>query len=275
MNIQNNKKIITSREFHAGKRRLITIEQQNYHQIILLSRAGEKTEDKNWYEIADHSALIYYYEVCRPLHETVNFSSDTDSYYEKYQTGLICMNGLKRIKLLIKKSGLYQNEKQNGIFHIFNLNQTFTESHLRDLIEREQSRRRNNNQIIPISFSDPELYIRLRNIAENLHRICNSHFDKLSSFTTGQRLVILSDHILNNYQILSQIKNSYPHHKLKLWRIIYQDTRKLSFEIQTAIAIKVMSSSDGTLICSDLKFALIKITSYYATLAKTLKQEDI
>ena len=88
-----SQKIVTSKEFRRNKRRLITMERDNYDRIIMLPRAGEKGVDKNWYEIAEHSALIYYYEVCEPLGESVNFTNDVDSYYDRYEIGLVCMNG--------------------------------------------------------------------------------------------------------------------------------------------------------------------------------------
>lgn len=148
-------KIVTSKEFRRNKRRLIAMERTNYDRIIMLPRTGEKSKDKNWYEIAENSALLYYHEVCETLGETVNFSSDIDSYYDRYEVGLICMNGATKLRLLLKKAGLYGGEGEEGEegeYYVFRLKQKFSEGHMRELRRKEFARRKANNEIIEVQW---------------------------------------------------------------------------------------------------------------------------
>ena len=257
-------KIITNQQFRTFKNKLITIEQNNFNQIILIPRSGEKTKDKNWYEIAEHSALLYYYAVCEPLNETANFTADDNSYYNHYDIGLICMNGLTRIRLLLQKAGLYQEEKQLGEFYFFLLNRKFSKQDLDKFTEKELARRKANNQIIPVTFSDPDLYQTLRRTSENLHRICNDHMSRLSRETNGARIVTLIDKTLANYTYLCSLKSN----SLIFWKTIYQDITKLSIEVQLAIAVKAINANDGILVCNLIKHAYDKIKRQYINLEK-------
>lgn len=268
------RKIVTSKEFHRNKRRLIELERRNYDKIIMLPRTGVKGKDRQWYEIADHSALIYYYEVCEVLGEMAKFGNDVDSYYDRYEIGLICMNGSNKLRLLVQKAGLYGKEEDVDGYRVIHLKKKFTAAHLKELKRKERQRRKENNEIIKVDFVDPELYIWLRETAENLHRVCNNHFTKLAMWTNGQRMVILADKILNNYQKLSMVPKDKGETKLVFWQGIYRDTKDLTYEIQTALAVKVMSSADGAAVCERLRKALKKIKLYHNNLAKEIREKN-
>ena len=248
------KQIITQKGFKNLKRQLIQKEKENTNQIILIPRAGEKEKDSNWYEIAEHSALIYYHKILKPLGEEVKFAEDINSYYERYETGLICTNGENKVRLLLKKARLYKSEKSAGGYYIFKLNKSFTEKEIEELKNLELERRKEGNEIIKITFSDPELFRDLRLAARDLHRVCNDHFNKLASRTNGVRMVELIDKILNNYQLLSTKKD-----RKAFWLKIYQDLKMLAIEVQTAIHAEIMDSSDGIKVVASLKPIYIKI----------------
>ena len=266
-------KIVANRDFRKAKARLIEREKNNYNKIILIERSGEKTEDKEWYEFAEHSALIYYYQVCMPLGEQVKFAEDTNSYYDRYKIGLICTNGLNRVKMLVRKAGLYESEKKEKCGHILILKKTFTTQEMAEMERREMERRRRNNQIIPITFSDPELYIHLRNAGERLHRVCNNKLDKLSMITTGKRMVVLIDKVMNNYQMINQLQERAVKQRMAFWKAIYSDMRTLAVEVQTAVMLKVMNSADGMKICAELRPAYEKIKEYHDMLEKAIRKE--
>lgn len=254
--------IVTNKQFRALKKKLITTEKNNFSQIILIPRAGEKTKDKDWYEIADNSALLYYYAVCVPLGETVNFVADTNSYFYQYEVGLICMNGMNRLRLLLKKAKLYQEEKRIGDFYIFRLSKQFKKKELEAFKQEELKRRKENNQIIPVTFADPELYQSIRKASEDLHRICNDHMSRLAGETNGVRIVTLIDKIFANYTSLCSLDNPV-NSPLAYWKVIYEDIEKLSIEIQIAIAINVINSADGILVCNTVRHAYDRIKYHY------------
>lgn len=247
-------KIVTQKKYRELKRKLIELESNNIDEIILIPRAGEKGTDKNWYEIAEHSALFYYHKVLSPLGEETKFIEDINSYYERYKIGLICTNGENKVRLMLKKAGLYLKEEAADDYYIFRLNKSFAEKEIEELKNLELERRKAGNEIIKITFSEPELFRDLRLTARELHRICNDHFSKLASMTNGARMVELIDRVLNNYQLLSTKKD-----RKIFWLKIYRDLKMLAIEIQTAIHAEVMDSGDGIKIVASLKPAYTKI----------------
>ena len=256
-------RIVESKEFHRNKHKLIQLERQNYDRIIVIERTGKKGEDRDWREIGDHSALLYYYQICEPLGEQVNFKNDVDSYYERYEIGLICMNGLTKMRMLIKKSGLYESEQSQGPFRVFKLKKTFTSEDMRRLMQKERKRRKEANEIIKVDFSDPELYICLREVAKKLHKICNEHFDHLSRDTIGRKIVTLADENLTDYRKLCTLSEKKTKEKIELWRKIYYGVRDLAHGVQTATGIEVMNSTDGASVSESLRKALRRINSDY------------
>ena len=65
---------------------MISIEEENYGEVILQKCSGKG----DWFEIADHSALIYYYYVIQVLKiKNIRFEDDYDSYYEQHRIGRI------------------------------------------------------------------------------------------------------------------------------------------------------------------------------------------
>lgn len=65
--------------YRVLKRDLIGVEEENTGEIIMQKCAGKG----DWFEIADNSALIYYYYVCQVLKvKNLRFEDDYNSFYE-------------------------------------------------------------------------------------------------------------------------------------------------------------------------------------------------
>ena len=72
---------VTPERYKEAKKNLKSLELSNQDKIMLLRYKGTG----EWYEIAEHSALFYYYKVCDKLANKPNFENDSDSYYYPYE----------------------------------------------------------------------------------------------------------------------------------------------------------------------------------------------
>lgn len=146
--------------YRSLKRDLIGIEEENVGEVILQKCSGRG----DWFEIADHSALIYYYYVIQVLKiKNVRFEADYDSFFEQYKIGRIRVRGVDRVRERMEKVGLYGGEHVINNRVVFVLKKSLTKDKLRILEKREAKRRLNLNKTVEIAHSDPLFY---RNLAE-------------------------------------------------------------------------------------------------------------
>ena len=186
---------ISIKEYRNIKRKLKELEQKNCQKIIAIPCSG----DQGWYEIAENSALIYYYEVCQKLDTKNKFLADTHSYYDQYEIGFMRSKGIDVVRERLKKAGLYLSESKTNEIYTFNLNTKFSHQKLAALRKREHGRRLDNLTSVQANNLDPELHHLLSTSAIRLHRICGSRLDKLSSQLNGVKIVTLIDGLLIQY----------------------------------------------------------------------------
>jgi len=194
--------IISIKQYRNIKRNLEEMEATNFDSIIAIPCNGSQ----DWHEIAEHSALFYYYEVCRKLKLKNKFMADTMSFYNQYQIGYIRSLGVDAIRQNLKKVDLYKAEERRAHFTIFKLKKSFTEAEIKALEHAENERRLHNLTVADTNNLDPELHQILVNLAIRLHRICNSRLDRLSSQTIGVDIIRLIDDALEKYHQLTLIQ---------------------------------------------------------------------
>ena len=219
---------ISIKEYRNLKRKLKELEQKNCQKIIAIPCSG----DQGWYEIAEHSALIYYYEVCQKLDAKNKFLADTRSYYDQYEIGYMRSKGVDVIRERIKQAGLYLSEAETNHIYTFNLNAKFSHQKLAALKKREHSRRLDNLTPIQANNLDPELHHLLTTSSARLHRICGSRLDKLSSQVNGARIVVLIDNLLIQYHQTTMLSK---HHRKRIQsqlESMRHDIYSLIFEVK-------------------------------------------
>ena len=110
--------LITTQYYRKLKRALIEREPANFDKINIIPCNGQQ----GWYEIAEHSALIYYYKVCAKLNLTAQIHADTHSRYDKYNIGYIRCKGVNYVRDRLREAGLYHSEIVKDHVYIFKLN---------------------------------------------------------------------------------------------------------------------------------------------------------
>ena len=220
---------ISVKEYRATKRKLKELEKKNCQKIIAIPCSG----DQGWYEIAERSALIYYYEVCQKLDTKNKFLADNHSYYDQYEIGYMRSKGVDIIRERIKQAGLYLSESETNNIYTFNLNAKFSNQKLATLKKREHGRRLNNLTPIQANNLDPELHHLLSTSATRLHRICGSRLDKLSSRINGTKIINLIDSLLIKYHQTTMLSK----HHCKRIRSQLESMRKDIYQLILEVKI--------------------------------------
>jgi len=244
--------------YRASKKRLIDIEKDNCSSIYAIPCSG----DKDWYELADNSALIYYYHVCEKLKLKTKFISDEYSFYEIYNIGYMRSKGLDNIRKNLKRVDLYESESTTDLIHIFHLNSKFTQAHLKKLAEQEIKRRNTNLTPEPAYNLDPELHHILVEPSIRLNNLCNNHLNKLSSRTIGTDIIKLTHAILLSYHAITFYKPNERTKIIKRLTTIHRDLRTLLAHIQIASELKLWDVSICAKIAEPLTRA-VKITEHH------------
>ena len=252
--------------YRALKRDLIGMEEENVSEIVLQKCSGRG----NWFEIADHSALIYYYYVIQVLKiKNVRFEADYDSFFEQYKIGRIRVRGLDGVRERIKKADLYGGEHVITGRMVFMLKKPLTKEKLRILEKREAKRRLNLNKTVEITHSDPLFYRNLSEMVQNLHVICSSKLNKLASQTNGARMVTLADEIMAAYLHSTDLPAEKLAERREDWALIRKNLYKMKYEIQI-IDVARLWSPEICLKKFEQNDELLKLAS--ANLARIMKE---
>ena len=223
------KKAVDRNTYRASKRDLIMMEEGNRSEIILQKCAG----DGNWFEMADNSALLYYYHVGRRIKiKNILFRDDNDSFFEQYKIGKIAARGIGAIRKRVIQAGLYAREYRMNTKWVIVLNKTFTDEQVRALYKKEVKRRMDLNKTVEIAHADPIFYRNLSELIKKFHRICSSKLDKLSSQTNGARIVSLADDMMSLYLHSTDLNEDMLDARIEDWKSIRSKAYHLKYEIQ-------------------------------------------
>ena len=215
--------------YRALKRDLIGMEQENLSEIVMLKCSGEG----DWFEMADHSALIYYYMVCQPLKlKNIRFEADYDSYFEQYKIGRIRTRGTDVVRNRLKQAEMYDGEYVTTGRIFFKLKKALGKDKISMLEKREAKRRMNLNKTVEIKHADPLFYRNLAAMLHKLHIDCSSKLDKLTSQTNGARIVALVDKIMATYLHSTDVPEENLEIRENDWREIRKDIYQMKYEIQ-------------------------------------------
>ncbi len=239
--------LVSIKEYRRLKSLVKAMEATNYDQIIVVTCDGKE----GWRDLAEHSALIYYYAVCERLGVNNNskFMSDANSFYTKYDIGYMRTKGLDAVRKNLLKLGLYESERaENEYIHIFKLRRTFTPAEIEDFYRRETERRLKNSLPVDSEVIDPCLWHNIAQFATTLHNKANNNLDKLTSSVNGKRIIELADNLLKNYLSASAIAKNHDQQALKYLKTMRSDLRALTLEIKIISAIKQWDAY----ICVDL-----------------------
>ncbi len=271
--------LVSIKEYRQLKRVIKALEATNYDKIIVATCDGKE----GWRDIAEHSALIYYYAVREKLSgkRKSKFMSDDSSFYVKYDIGYMRTKGLNAVRDNLIKLGLYKTERvENKYIHIFELTRTFTEKEIDDFHRKEDRRRLDESLPLDPEAIDPYLWCKLTHLATVLHQKANNNLPKLTAEVNGVRMITLADELLKNYLRASDIEKDHNAEVLAFLKTMQADLAELSLEIKVISATKQWDThlcvnliAEMTIIKETLAINIAKLTAPKKP-AKTEKLEE-
>ncbi len=227
--------LVSIKEYRQLKRIIKAMETTNYDKIIVVTCDGKE----GWRDIAEHSALIYYYAVRKKLNGQNKFMSDANSFYTRYDIGYMRTKGLNAVRDNLVKLGLYKSERaENKYIHIFELNRTFTQRELDGYYKQEIERRLKNSLPLDADVIDPKLWHQIAHLSTVLHTKTNHNLDKVTGKANGVRIITLADNLLKNYLRTSVTGENHDQTAIGYLEIMQTDLSELSLEIKVLSAIK-------------------------------------
>lgn len=244
---------ITSKQYHKLKLSLKKLEEHNYNHIYIIPCNGSK----GWLELAEHSALFFYYEVCKKLHLNNKFMDDSSSFYNQYEIGYMRTLSSDAIVRSLQRAKLFKSIEREGYFIIITLNKTFTVREVEELKATEEKRRLDNLTVVDAVNLNPRLHQALVKLCTRLHRVCNHRLDALATRTNGAALVALADDTLATYHQITMMKNvdkskiieKLTHMRTNIYNLIVQvkvigDAKLLDLTICASLAESVIVIRD-------------------------------
>lgn len=199
-----NKQEISIKKYRQIKLKIRALEETNYDAIYVVPCSG----NQNWREVTEHSALIYYYEVCQKLQRRVKFCADTLSFYDQYKIGYIRTLGVDTVRENLKKTGLYKSESEEAEVHVFYLTKRFTKHKMQQLEKAEMARRQENMMPIPAGALNPVLYQLLVRQSTEIYKLCIKRLDRLTRQTNGAIMMKIANGMLESYHLMAMAKNA-------------------------------------------------------------------
>ncbi len=227
--------LVSLKEYRRLKSIVKAMEATNYNQIIVVTCDGKE----GWRDIAEHSALIYYYAVREKLtsKNKNKFMSDDSSFYTKYDIGYMRTKGLNAVRDNLIKLGLYKSERaESKYIHIFELTRTFTEAELDEYYKKEVQRRLDETLPIDSEVVDPYLWHKMAHLATMLHQKANNNLAKLTGQVNGARIIALADELLKNYLRASDVEKDHDALVLTFLKTMQNDLNELTLEIKVISA---------------------------------------
>ncbi|MBR2855452.1 hypothetical protein IKE99_00710 [Candidatus Saccharibacteria bacterium] len=220
---------ISNKQFQRLKRSLQSRERMNNNCLYLIPCSG----GKGWYEMAENSALIFYYEIAKKKGLNYRFFDDSRSLYDKYEIGYVRLSNLNDLRIWLKESNLYDEEgKIDGMMVYFELKRTFTEKELENYRLVEMKRRTDLLAVEPAKNLAPEFYQLVLSFGSRLHYVCNAKLDKLASNTLGRAATMLIDEVLEAYYQITFLKSSQKARIEEKWVLIRKDLYLLLTKIK-------------------------------------------
>ena len=228
---------ISNKQYQSAKRSLKRKEKDNYSRIYLILCSG----DKGWYEMAENSALIYYYEVVKRFGLKNRFFEDALSFYEPYKIGYIRIRSLDDTREWLKKAGMYESEGRDSQRTVyFELKVPISEKQMNRYLEMEKARRVEGMSIMPAHNLSPEMYQLLIGVGQKIHNIMNSRLDRLSADTIGTDVVRLVDKVLERYHHITYFKPSEKARILEKWKEIRIDLYDMITKVKVMADYKLL-----------------------------------
>lgn len=197
---------IDAETYRKTKKKVVEYEKKNYNTIALFPSRGKG----QWKKMGDHSALIYYYLIAKPLlknGQMPRFKSDDDALF-RFDIGVVSAYGVDVVRERVKKMGFYKGETNSDGKTVISLTISVTKEQMEDLRVQEMKRRDELNKIIEVDSCYPVLHQKLRLLSTRLHQMAYSQMRKIEGRTNGVQLCSAIDQVIRTY--LLALKDKKP-----------------------------------------------------------------
>lgn len=261
---------ISINEYRDNKRKIIQTESDNYNKVVVIPCSG----DKDWYEMAEHSALIYQYGVCAKIGKKVRIHVDTNSYYDSYKIGYVRSKTIKPIRDSLKAAELYQSEQKNGHIYIFTLNKTFTKQQIDQFKKAEEKERIRNLSPLPVHNLDPELYRQLIFVGTRLRQLCTAKLDHPTRNILGDDLLRLIYGLIETYHKLTFFPPAAYAKRIHYLDQMRRDLFDLILKIQIAGELKIWNFETCIALGAPLDDAYQRVQKQYEEVLTKQKSQS-
>lgn len=229
---------ITSKQYQSAKRALLKKEKNNYNRLYFIYCSG----NQGWLETAEHSALIYYYEIVNRYGLKNRFFSDETSFYDRYEIGYIRTSNLDDVRHWLEKANLYKGEGRDTqrIFY-FELNKIFTNQELDHYLTLEKQHRLEQNSITPARNLSPEFYQLLTNVGGRIYHVCNNQLSRLACDTNGIRIATALTNVIVFYHHLTCYPKNATTRIVNKWTDIYTNLYTLLYEFRALSDLRLVN----------------------------------
>lgn len=229
-NVDIGAKRITESQHESIKRTIMKKEETNFDSIYFVPCSG----NSGWYEIAEHSALIYYFEVVKTLKLKTPMHEDTMSFYTHYKYGLIRTNNPDYIKENVRRCNLLETISTDRDIITLKLNKSFTNEQIDGYWQQLNAERIKRASILEASNASPEFHLIISSLGKEALRSCASRMDKIHrkylsetfiSYIAEIDRLYLQSNYLNRKKVPERVK--------KKWEAIIEITYNAIVELQT------------------------------------------
>ena len=229
---------ITPKQYDTAKQNLKQKEKTNDNRIYLIPCSG----DKGWHEIAENSALFYYYEIIQRYGLKNKFFEDSLSFQNPYIIGYIRVQDIDNVRIWLKKAKLYQTEGRDSqkTFY-FELTKTFSEREIKALQDKEKERRKAMSTITPARNLSPEFYQLLINLGQRIIPTLSRRVPTIIRDTVGGDIVRSITAALEIYHAITELKPSEITALQSNWAKIHQNLHAAILEFKVLSDFKQLN----------------------------------
>ena len=131
------------REYYARKRKVVEFERTNYEYLVLYPASDKDTNEKKFYNMGGHSAIIYAHEIGPRIGKkkvVLRHDLDHGKDDEKFRSGICTVANLDELERLLAKEGIRKVKTSDESIVIFKLKRQYPKDEIRAMLREEQQK---------------------------------------------------------------------------------------------------------------------------------------
>lgn len=139
--------------YYEMKKKVAELEMRNFQHLVLWPASDKDTNEKRFYNMGGHSAVIYVYEIAPRLKRKAHLRIDMDNGETKFKTGICSILEVESLEKALKEIGIKRLTKIAKGYEdciIFKLAREYSKAEIKEMMRQEQ---RNMDQLNKVLFS--------------------------------------------------------------------------------------------------------------------------